>query len=133
MKVELKAQALARERWREGSDGYLEKGPFPKEKTLVNVVVQSRDEQSEETVLSLTPKNAGQNPRVHYSLDPNFSENYPVVEDLESFRTKEPTLYSLAGDPSGEHETEESKQWKAKLKIRHQVLDEPEQHKIELI
>ena len=60
--------------------------------------------------------------QVHYRPDPNVSENDPVVGYLESFRTKETTLYFLAVDPSGEHETGENEQWKAKLKIRHQVL-----------
>jgi len=35
----LKTEALKQGRWRLGEDGYIEKGPFPKEKTTVNVTV----------------------------------------------------------------------------------------------
>jgi hypothetical protein len=35
----LKAEALKQGRWRLGEDGYIEKGPFPKDKTTVNVSV----------------------------------------------------------------------------------------------
>jgi len=33
----LKAEAFKQGRWRLGEDGYIEKGPFPKEKSTVNV------------------------------------------------------------------------------------------------
>lgn len=129
---QLKVKAISQGRWREGSDGYLEKGPFPKEKTAVNVVVQSVDSQTGETILTLTPRHAGLNPRVHYGPTVSVSDADPMVGDLDAFRTSEPTLYFLAVDSTGEHETGEPSRWVAKLKIRHQVHDRSDYREVEL-
>jgi len=129
---QLKAKAIAQGRWREGKDGWIEKGPFPKEKTAVNIVSQMQDTQTGETVFTLTPQYAGPSPRVHYSPFAAVNENDPVVDDLDAFRTKEPTLYFLAVDTTGTHETGEPKRWVAKLKIRHQVHNRPDHRAVEL-
>ena len=63
----LKADALKQGRWRLGEDGYIEKGPFPKEKTTVNVSLQGSNPETGESLLSLTPRNAGDSPILHYS------------------------------------------------------------------
>ena len=128
----LKIKALNQGRWREGADGYLEKGPFPKEKTSVNVVDQGRDSQTGDIILSLTPQNAGQNPRVHYAPTAAVSESDSLVTDLDGFRTSAPTLYFLAIDNTGEHAQGEPTRWVAKLKIRHKVTDRPNGRLVEL-
>ncbi|MFP4650727.1 MAG: anti-phage-associated DUF499 domain-containing protein, partial [Desulfobacterales bacterium] len=128
----LKDMAVARGRWREGADGYIEKGPFPKNKTEINVVEQAMDEKAEEIILSLNPKNAGPAPKVHYSTTPNVSESDAVAEDLEAFRTKHPTLYFLTVDTTGEHETGGPARWIARIKIRHQVHDYADHREVEL-
>ncbi|KKI99571.1 anti-phage-associated DUF499 domain-containing protein [Prochlorothrix hollandica] len=129
---QLKVKALSQGRWREGNDGWIEKGPFPKEKTSVNIVSQMQDTQTGESVFTLTPLHAGSNPRVHYSPSAVVSEADPIVDDLDAFRTKEPTLYFLAIDPTGTHEPGEAKRWVTKLKIRHQVHDRPNHREVEL-
>jgi hypothetical protein len=127
----LKVQAISQGRWREGNDGWIEKGPFPKEKTAVNVISQE-DTRTGESLLAITPRHAGQTPTVHYGRTASVSEANPVVEDLDSFRTKEPTLYFLAIDSTGAHALGEPKRWVAKLKIRYQVHDHPDHRKVEL-
>lgn len=129
---QLKVKALSQGRWREGNDGWIEKGPFPKEKTAVNIVSQMQDTQTGETVFTLTPLHAGPSPRVHYSTAAAVNENDPVVDDLDAFRTKEPTLYFLAVDTTGNHEPGEPKRWVARLKIRYQVHDRPDHREVEL-
>lgn len=129
---QLKVKALSQGRWREGSDGWIEKGPFPKEKTAVNIVNQMTDPQAGETTFSLTPVQAGPSPRVHYSRSATVSESDPLVEDLDTFRTREPTLYFLAIDSTGQHEPGEPKRWVAKLKIQYQVHDRPDHREVEL-
>jgi len=128
----LKVKALSQGRWREGNDGYIEKGPFPKEKTEVNIVDQREDMNTGEIVITLNPKYAGANPKVHYALTSSVTETDPVVDDLDSFRTKEPTLYFLAIDTNDNHAHGEAKKWKAKLKVRHQVHDHPDHRSVEL-
>jgi hypothetical protein len=129
---QLKAKAIGQGRWREGTDGWIEKGPFPKERTSVNIVSQSQDTQTGETVFTLTPQHAGPSPRVHYSPFATVNGNDPVVVDLDAFHTKEPTLYFLAVDTTGIHETGEPKRWVAKLKVRYQVHDRPDHREVEL-
>lgn len=51
----LKAEALKQGHWRQGEDGYIEKGPFPKDKTSVNVTVVGVDTETGQTTLSLSP------------------------------------------------------------------------------
>ena len=46
----LKAEALKQGRWRLGEDGYVEKGPFPKEKTTVNVSLSGDHPETGETI-----------------------------------------------------------------------------------
>jgi hypothetical protein len=63
----LKAEALKQGRWRLGEDGYIEKGPFPKDKTTVNVSVVGNQPDTGATILSLTPRHAGESPVVVYA------------------------------------------------------------------
>lgn len=117
----LKAEALKQGRWRLGEDGYIEKGPFPKEKTTVNVSLLNTNPDTGESMLSLTPRNAGDSPIVYYSTKPQVSESDAMVEDLENFSTTQATLYFWVKDPSGKYESGAPVRWVAELKIRHQV------------
>lgn len=128
----LKAEALKQGRWRLSSDGYIEKGPFPKEKTSVNIVSQSMNNETGESILTLTPRNCGVSPVVHFSSKALVSVSDPKAEDLENFSTKAATLYFLAVDSSGMHETGEPQRWVADLKIRHQVKALADKRLVEL-
>lgn len=128
----LKAEALKQGRWRLGEDGYIEKGPFPKEKTSVNVTLQSANPDAGESTLNLTPRNAGDSPVIHYSTKPDVSETDPQVEDLENFVTKEGTLYFWVKDSTGKYESGDPQRWLAELKIRHQIEPAGEKRKVTL-
>lgn len=128
----LKAEALKQGRWRLGEDGYIEKGPFPKEKTSVNVSLLSTHSETGESIVSLTPRNAGESPVIHYSTTADVLETDSQVEDIENFSSIEGTLYFLVIDPSGKYETGTATRWVADLKIRHQVEPLAEKRKITL-
>lgn len=117
----LKAEGFKQGRWRLGEDGYIEKGPFPKEKTSVNVSLVGAHPETGESILNLTPRHGGESPLVYYSTKPDISESDPQVDDLESFHTAEATLYFLVKDPTGKYEAGPPARWLADLKIRHQV------------
>ena len=117
----LKAEALKQGRWRFGEDGYIEKGPFPKERATVNVSVQGNNPETGQSLLSLTPRNAGDSPSIHYSTNPEVSETDPKVEDMDNFSTGEGSLYFWANDLTGKFESGPPIRWVAELKIRHQV------------
>lgn len=117
----LKTEALKQGRWRLGADGYVEKGPFPPEKTAVNVTVQATNNDTGETTLTLTPRNAGASPVVHFATTPKVGPADPMVDDLDNFTTTDATLYFLAVDSEGKHLSGEPQRWIAELKVRHQV------------
>lgn len=128
----LKDKALQQGRWREGADGYIERGPFPVEKTSVNITVQVVDRASGEATLTLTPRNAGASPRIYVSKTNAVSEQDQLVEDPDNFRTREATLYFIAVDSDGKHESGESKRWVADLSIRHEIKVAADRRKVEL-
>lgn len=128
----LKAEALKQGRWRMGEDGYIEKGPFPKEKTSVNISLQTINADTGEPVLNLTPRNAGDAPVIYYSTTSNVTENNNKVDDLEHFSTTAGTLYFMVKDPTGKYETGEPVRWMADLKIRHQIEPSADKRRITL-
>ncbi|GHU10669.1 hypothetical protein AGMMS50225_14630 [Betaproteobacteria bacterium] len=128
----LKAEALKQARWRLGQDGYIEKGPFPKDKATVNVSVVTVKQDTGETVLSLTPRHAGDSPLVYWSTKPDVSERDQKVENLDNFSSQEGTLYFWAKDSTGQHESASPTRWLADLKIRHQVEPAADKRRIVL-
>jgi hypothetical protein len=101
----LRDEALKQGRWRQTPEGHIEKGPFPAEKTSVNVTVLGTNRETGETSLSLTPRNAGDSPRVYVLKNAAVSEQDEQVQDLEDYRTTEATLHFIAVDSSGKYET----------------------------
>ncbi len=128
----LKNEALKQGRWRLGEDGYIEKGPFPKEKATVNVTVVGTDPKTGASILSLTPRHAGESPIVYYWTRNQVSERCPRVEDLDHFTTREGTLYFWVKDPTGQYESGPPVRWVADLKIRHQVEPAGDQRRVTL-
>ena len=128
----LKAEALKQGRWRLGEDGYIEKGPFPKDKTTVNVSVVGSQPDTGATILSLTPRHAGESPVVVYATRPEGLVNGQSIDDLDSFTTTEGTLYFLARDTTGHYETGLPVRWTAELKIRHQVEPAADKRRVTL-
>ncbi|MGR7919553.1 anti-phage-associated DUF499 domain-containing protein [Zobellella denitrificans] len=128
----LKTEALKQGRWRLGEDGYIEKGPFPKEKTSVNITPMGTHSDTGTTQISLTPRNAGESPVVYYSTSATVSSADSQVEDLENFTTTEGTLYFLVVDPTGKYEDGTPTRWVADLKIRHQIEPSADKRKVTL-
>ncbi len=128
----LKTEALKQGRWRLGKDDYIEKGPFPKEKTSVNVSMIGSNPESGELMLSLTPRNAGEIPIIYYSTKSDVSESDSQVDDLENFSTGEGTLYFWVKDTTGKYKSGPSTRWTADLKIRHQVEPSVDKRKVTL-
>lgn len=128
----LKTESLKQGRWRLGEDGYVEKGPFPKDKATVNVSVVNIKPDTGETILSLTPRHAGESPIVYWSTKPDVSDKDHKVEDLENFATGEGTVYFAVKEPTGHYESGPATRWLADLKIRHQVEPAADQRRVVL-
>lgn len=129
----LKTEALKQGRWRLGEDGYIEKGPFPKDKATVNVSVINVKPDTGETVLSLTPRHAGDSPVVYWSTKADVSDKDNKVEDLDNFSSTEGTLYFWVKDTTGQHESAAATRWLADLKIRHQVEPAADKRRVTLV
>ena len=128
----LKNEALKQGVWRLGEDGYIEKGPFPKEKTSVNITTINTNADTGETLLNLTARNAGDSPVIHYSSSPQVSTSDPKVDDPEHFTTDKATLYFLVIDSSGKFQTGNAERWIADLTIRHQIESLTDRRKVTL-
>lgn len=128
----LKNEALKQGVWRLGEDGYIEKGPFPKEKTSVNITPINTNADTGETLLNLTARNAGDSPVIHYSSSPQVSTSDPKVDDPEHFTTDRATLYFLVIDSSGKFQTGNAERWIAELTIRHQIESLTDRRKVTL-
>ena len=128
----LKTEALKQGRWRLGEDGYIEKGPFPKEKATLNVILVNTRPDTGEAILSLTPRHAGESPVIHYATRPDVSEQDARVENPDSFSTQAGTLYFWVKDSTGQYDSAPPVRWLADLKIRHQVEPAGDQRLITL-
>jgi hypothetical protein len=128
----LRDEALKQGRWRQTPEGHIEKGPFPPEKTSVNVSPLGTNPETGETSLLLTPRNAGDSPRVYVGKTAAVSTGDEQIQDLEDYRTAEATLYFIAEDSAGKYEIGEPTRWTADLTIRHQVHKVADSRKVEL-
>ena len=128
----LKTEALKQGRWRLGEDGYVEKGPFPKDKATVNVTLVNIKADTGEAVLSLTPRHGGDSPIVYWATKPDVSEKDHKVEDLDNFTTREGTLYFWVKEPTGQYESAPPTPWLADIKIRHQVEPAADKRRVRL-
>lgn len=128
----LKQEALRQRRWRDNDDGYIEKGPFPTEKTTASITVNKTSADNGTTELTITPRHAGPNPVVHYADHSGVSKSDPLVETPDEFTTDKATLYFLVVDSDGKHETGEPVCWNATLKIRHQIHTQGDKRTVEL-
>ncbi|WP_029232559.1 DUF499 domain-containing protein [Butyrivibrio sp. VCB2006] len=101
----LKAYCLKTDKWRE-LGGYLQKGPFEKEPTSVQVSQTSYNEDTEEFTLSVR----GIGGRVYYDIgaDPTSASSELTDQVLV---TTEPELRFACIDPSGERKTGDIKEF----------------------
>lgn len=101
----LKAYCLKTDKWRE-VDGYLQKGPFEKEPTSIQVIQTGYNEETEEFTLSVR----GIGGRVYYDIgaDPTLASH--EWSDQAS-TTTEPALRFACIDPSGERKTGDIKEF----------------------
>ncbi|MCP4698689.1 MAG: DUF499 domain-containing protein [Gammaproteobacteria bacterium] len=127
----LRALAIKQGRWRYTEDGYIEKGPFPKEKTSVEVTEHHYNDTTGEAAIRITPKNAGHNAIVHYAETPAVNANSPVLVEYRH-TTDKTRLYFLAIDADGAHETGEAVRWSNRLTITHQPKEVSGRRNVEL-
>jgi len=111
----LKEEMIRREVWRSSGD-YIDKGPFPKEKTSVLVQEIGRDEETGEATLKITPRHGD---KIHYEINDPATSASREVANPNNFKTKELKLSFICVDSSGEHEMGEPVEWKNKITLKY--------------
>ncbi len=125
---DLKKEMLRNHIWRENG-GYIEKPPFPAEKTRIHVQELRRDDNSGEVVLKIIPEYGD---KVYYEVGAPATTASHLVENINEFRTKDIKLSFLCVDSTGEHETGEPYEWKNKITIKSRVYNKGENKAVEL-
>lgn len=98
----------------------------------MNVTLISTNPETGESLLTLTPRNAGESPVIYFSTKSEVFDSEPQVLDLENFSTLESTLYFKVVDPTGKYECGPATRWVADLKIRHQIEPSADMRKVTL-
>lgn len=114
--------------WRENG-GYIDKGPFPKEKTSVRVQLLRYDEETGEAVLRLTPIHGD---KIYYEINGTPTTASNLVENPDEFRTKELKITFLCVDSTNEHETGEPVHWENKITLKGRIYDKNGKKVLEL-
>ena len=116
---DLKDDMLKKDIWREHG-GYIEKPPFPKEKTNVLIQELRRDDSTGEVTLKLIPQYGD---KVYYEIGAPATTASNLVENLNEFKTRELKLSFLCVDSTGEHETGEPVEWRNRITIQYRIFD----------
>lgn len=124
----LKEEMVRKGIWREHG-GYVDKGPFPKEKTGVQVQELRRDEETGEVILKLTPLYGD---KIYYEVGSVATEASNLVENPYEFRTKAVKLSFLCVDSTGEHETGEPLEWVNKIMLKYRQYSRGGRQVVEL-
>jgi hypothetical protein len=119
---------LRKDIWRLNG-GYVDKGPFPKEKTNVLIQQLRYNEETGEAVLRLTPQYGD---KIYYEINGPATSASNLVENPNEFKTKELKLSFACIDSTGEHETGEPVYWTNKITIKGRVYDKNGKKVLEL-
>lgn len=125
---DLKEELVRRDLWRDIGDGYIQRGPFPKPATDVQVQLLSRDPQTGEATLRVRPLHAD---TVHYSCDGPVTAASPRLEGNE-LKTTALRVAFLAVDSTGEHDTGEPRVWTNTIEVKYRLYQQGEQRMCEL-
>lgn len=123
----LKDECLHRDTWRE-SGGYVEKGPFPKPATQVNLQELARDDDTGRVKLRATPVN-GDAVYVEVGGPATTASQKLSGRDYE---TDELEISFLAVDSSGAHETGDPVIWNNRITLKGRVFNAGADKMVEL-
>ena len=126
---DLKEEMLKKGIWRE-QGGYIEKPPFPKEKTNVLIQEIRRDDTTGEVTLKLTPQYGD---KIYYEIGAPATTASSLVENPNEFKTKEMRLSFLCVDSTGEHETGDPVEWQNKIDLKYRIFDRGSDKVVEFV
>ena len=110
----LKEDLLSKDQWRE-SGGYVEKPPFPKPDTSVQVSLLQRNDETGEATLRI---NAIHGDVIYYEIGGKATTASLVVDNPKQFKTNEMEISFLCVDSKGEHQTGEEQRWRNTITLK---------------
>lgn len=125
---DLKEEMIRRDLWRDIGNGYVQRGPFPKPTTDVQIQMLARDPNTGEATLRVRPLHAD---TVYFSCDGPVTSSSSRLEGNE-LKTKALRVAFLAVDSSGEHETGEQRVWTNTLEVKYRLYQQGDQRVCEL-
>lgn len=123
----LKDELVKRDLWREMM-GYIDRGPFEKPKTSVQIQVLNRDENTGQVTLRIRPLNGD---LVYMETNGIATTSSKRLEDYD-IKTKALKLSFLCVDSLKEHGTGEAMTWMNGISIKHRFYQEGSKRKCEL-
>ncbi|MCC5786917.1 MAG: DUF499 domain-containing protein [Phycisphaerales bacterium] len=114
---ELKNDLVHREVWREDGGGYVDRSPPPAKSTSVQIRELSRDDDTGEVILKLTPVHGD---TVYAEVGGEATTASYKVENGE-YRTSEMEVSFLAVDSSGAHPAGPTSTWKNRVTLKHRI------------
>lgn len=124
----LKQELVRRDIWREAGD-YVEKGPFEKPATSVQVLPLSWDPSTGEATLRVKPQHGDV---VYFSEDGDATAASPRLDLGSDLRTKAVSLSFLATDSTGEHETGDPFRWINQIQVKFRFFQDGGDRRCEL-
>jgi hypothetical protein len=125
----LKDELVRRDIWREPGGGFVQRGPFPKPATSVQVQPLSRDDATGEATLRVKPLHGD---TLYKSTTGPATTASERVDGGENLQTNALKLWFLAVDSTGEHETGESVCWTNTITVKHRFYQDGDQRRCEL-
>ena len=124
---ELKLDCIRKDIWRE-EGGYVDRGPFPQPKSSVLVNEKSRNDETGEVILQITPVHADV---VYYDIGAEATTASAKLDEF-TLTTKDLRVSFMGVDSTNLHETGESVTWTNRITLKHRIFQSGENKKMEL-
>ena len=118
----LKEECIRKDIWREEPGGYVNKGPFPQPATSVSIREVSRDDDTGEVKLRVTPIHGD---IIYWDVGKDVSTASARLEGNE-LTTRELRLSFLCVDSSGVHKTGEPVIWENRITLKYKIYQRGE-------
>jgi hypothetical protein len=129
---DLRETLVKRDQWRELTNGFVQRGPFDKPSTSVDVQVIRRDPETGETTLRLTPRHA-----TEVKVGRRLADGAVVFDVIDGsvgweITTADVKLDLVGIDGKREHEVGETKVWQTRIDIKHRFFQDGDLRRCEL-
>ena len=125
---DMKNTLIDKGQWRE-EGSYIDKGPFAKPTTSVQIQELQRDSDTGVATLKITPVYGD---TVYYEYKSEATTGSSKVQNLNEFKTSEMKVYFLCVDSSNEHKVGEQQVWKNRVTLKKKVYGNSQGQNVEL-